>query len=108
MTISKAANAPLFVVVGSTGGQGRSTIHALEDSSKPYRVRAVTRDTTKPKAKELQALGCEVVEADVTTVDGAKKAFEDAEIAFVMTPTDFTHDNVAERVRASRLSSMHE
>jgi len=51
-------------------------------------------------------LGCGVVEADVTTVDGAKKAFEDAEIAFVMTPTDFTHDNVAERVRASRLSSM--
>ncbi|KLO16751.1 NAD(P)-binding protein [Schizopora paradoxa] len=97
MTISKATNSPLFVVIGSTKGQGRSIIRELEVSSKPYRVRAITRNAAKPEAKELQELGCEVVEIDVSTVDAAKKAFEGADIAFVMTSTDFSQENFIEK-----------
>lgn len=89
MTISKDASAPIFVVVGSTGGQGGSVVRAIQASLEPYRVRAITRDATKPAAQALQSLGCDVVQADVATPDGAKKAFEGAEIAFVMTVTDF-------------------
>ncbi len=98
MTISKDASVPLFTVVGATGGQGGSTVRALQASSKPYRVRAITRDASKPAAKELQALGCEIVEVNVNTADGAKKAFEGADVAFVMTHTEFQTADFAEKV----------
>lgn len=64
MTISSDTSAPLFVVVGSTGVQGRSVIKALQESPKPYRTRAVTRDVSKDPAKELDRIGCEVVQGD--------------------------------------------
>ena len=105
MTISKDADSPLFVVLGSTKGQGRSIIRELEVSSKPYRVRAITRNAAKPEAKELQDLGCEVVEIDVSNADAAIKAFEGANVAFVMKSTDFTQDNFVEKVLASSSNS---
>lgn len=98
MTITKDASAPLFAVVGATGGQGGSVVRALEASSLPYRVRAITRDASKPAANALKALGCDVVEADVKTPEGAKKTFEGAEFAFVMTLTDFSSPDFAEKV----------
>lgn len=103
MTISKDAKSPLFVIIGSTRGQGRSIIRELEVSPKSYRVRAITRDTTKPEAKELHDLGCEVVGIDVCTADAAKKAFEGVDIAFIMTSTDFSQDDFPAKVRASDL-----
>jgi hypothetical protein len=90
MTITQDSSAPLFVVVGSTGTQGRSGIKALEESSKPYRVRAITRDTTRPAAQELEKIGCEVVKADVEDVESLKEAFEGATYAFLMTNSDYT------------------
>ncbi|KAJ9094296.1 hypothetical protein QFC20_006924 [Naganishia adeliensis] len=64
MIISSDTSAPLFVVVGSTGVQGRSVIKAPQESPKPYRIRAVTRDVSKDPAKELDRIGCEVVQGD--------------------------------------------
>jgi len=103
MTISKDTSAPLFTVVGATGGQGGSTVRALQASSKPYRVRAITRDASKPAAKELQALGCEIVEDNVNTADGARKAFEGADVAFVMTHTEFQTADFAEQEYAGAI-----
>ena len=99
MTISKALTAPLFIVVGSTGGQGGSVVRALHASTLPYRVRAITRDASKPAASALKELGCDVVEADVKTADGVKKAFEGADIGFAMTLTDFSSPDFAKNVR---------
>ncbi|KLO16756.1 NAD(P)-binding protein [Schizopora paradoxa] len=106
MTISKDSSAPIFVVVGSTGGQGGSVVRAIQESSKPYRVRAITRDAAKPKAKELASLGCEVVEADISTPDGAKKAFEGADFAFAMTLTDFEVANPLDKEFADAKSQI--
>lgn len=99
MTITKDASAPLFVVVGSSGNQGGSVVAALQASSRPYRVRAIMRDTSKRAAKDLEALGAETRAADVQTVEGAKHAFEGATLAFCNTLTETTLENAADAVR---------
>ena len=99
MTISELDSAPLFTVVGSTGTQGRSVVHAIKASAKLYRVRAITRDIGKPMAKELEALGCELVCADISTAEGCRRAFEGADFAYAMTVSDFTVENYKQKVR---------
>ncbi|KAK6969395.1 NmrA domain-containing protein [Favolaschia claudopus] len=88
MTISQDSFAPLVAVVGATGVQGGSVIKALLDSRKAYRIRAFTRDPTKPAAQTLAAQGVEVVslsiglgnEKDVVNAfTGADIIFETAE-----------------------------
>lgn len=59
----------LITVFGATGNQGGSVIRAiLEDAqlSKEFSIRAVTRDPSKPAAKELAAKGVEVVSVSQT------------------------------------------
>ncbi|CAD6577790.1 MAG: hypothetical protein CYPHOPRED_000380 [Cyphobasidiales sp. Tagirdzhanova-0007] len=85
MPITHELSAILFAVIGSTGTQGGSVIQAIKASSKPYRVRAITRDPLKPAAKELEKLGCEVFAADVDDISTLKAAFQDAHYAFAMT-----------------------
>lgn len=54
----------LITVFGATGNQGGSVIrHILADPqlSTEFKVRGVTRDTTKPAAQELAGKGVEVV-----------------------------------------------
>ncbi|KAF9525363.1 hypothetical protein CPB83DRAFT_859707 [Crepidotus variabilis] len=89
MTITSEPTAPLFTVVGATGAQGASTIHALKASTKAYRIRAITRDPSKPAAKKLEDLGCELVEADIDTKAGATKAFAGSDYVFGMTLSDY-------------------
>jgi uncharacterized protein YbjT (DUF2867 family) len=85
MTIVSTPTAPLVVVVGATGNQGGSVIRALADSDKPYRIRGLTRDDTKPAAQKLAALGVEivVVDLDVNNVFPVRKTFVGASYAFV-------------------------
>lgn len=89
ITTSSAADAPLFVVVGSTGTQGRSVIDAIAADKKDYRVRGLTRDPSKTSAKELKKLGVEVVAGDVDDASSIERAFEGAEIVFAMTTSDY-------------------
>ncbi|KAJ9112906.1 hypothetical protein QFC19_000461 [Naganishia cerealis] len=89
MTVTQELSAPLFAVIGSTGTQGRSVIKALEESTKPYRIRAVTRDTSKPASKALERLGCHVVEADVGHLESLRAAFTGATYVFLMTNSDY-------------------
>lgn len=98
MTITSSNTAPLFVVVGSTGSQGRSVIDAIAADKKEYRVRAITRDPTKTSAQELEGLGCEVVAADADDADSIERALQGAEIVFGVTVSDYWSPDGEEKV----------
>lgn len=85
MTISKLLTAPLTVIVGITGRQGGSVARALIASEKPYRLRGLSRDITKPAAQKFAEQGVEMVSVDLRAdkPEDALKAFAGAEIAFV-------------------------
>lgn len=54
----------IFTVFGATGNQGGSVVkNILENAelSKIYKIRAITRDVTKPAALALKAKGAEIV-----------------------------------------------
>jgi uncharacterized protein YbjT (DUF2867 family) len=54
----------LITVLGATGNQGGSVIaQLLNDPSiaKEFKIRGITRDTSKPAAQELAKKGVEVV-----------------------------------------------
>jgi uncharacterized protein YbjT (DUF2867 family) len=54
----------LITVFGATGNQGGSVIRTIladPELSKEFRVRAVTRDLSKPKAKALAEQGVELI-----------------------------------------------
>ncbi|KAI3585604.1 NAD(P)-binding protein [Fusarium oxysporum f. sp. albedinis] len=87
MTISTNTSAPLIAVVGSTGLQGGSVINNLAAAELPYRIRGLTRDATKPKAKALADQGVEVVSCNLSAdnKDGIRKAFAGATYVFIMT-----------------------
>jgi uncharacterized protein YbjT (DUF2867 family) len=75
-----------IVVVGATGAQGGGLVRAiLNDPDREFNVRAITRDVTSDKAKELVKLGAEVVAADVDDAESLKKAFKGAYGAFCVT-----------------------
>jgi uncharacterized protein YbjT (DUF2867 family) len=54
----------LITVFGATGNQGGSLIEQLLNdpaTAKEFKIRGVTRDTSKPAAQELAKKGVEVV-----------------------------------------------
>ena len=85
MTIVKDSAAPLVVVVGATGIQGGSVIRELAKSDKPYRLRGLTRDATKPAAQELVKQGVEVYTANIVVgnEEAVKDAFKGGDVIFV-------------------------
>lgn len=100
MTITSSSSSPLFVVVGSTGTQGRSVIDAIASDDKEYRVRGITRDPSKTAAEELRELGCEVVTGDIGDAASIEKAFQGAEVVFGMTTTDYWSPDGEDKVKA--------
>ena len=75
-----------IVVVGATGAQGGGLVRAiLNDPDHEFNVRAITRDVSTDKAKELAKLGAEVVAANVDDVESLKKAFQGAYGAYCVT-----------------------
>jgi uncharacterized protein YbjT (DUF2867 family) len=76
----------IIAVVGATGAQGGGLVRAiLADPSGEFAVRAITRDPSSEKAKELAALGAEVVAADIDDVKSLEHAFSGAYGAFCVT-----------------------
>jgi uncharacterized protein YbjT (DUF2867 family) len=76
----------IIAVIGSTGSQGGGLVRAiLADPASGLAARAITRDPSKDKAKELQAAGAEVVAADLDDVESLKKAFAGAHGVFAVT-----------------------
>ncbi|EAQ88704.1 hypothetical protein CHGG_05323 [Chaetomium globosum CBS 148.51] len=78
------ATKKLVVVVGATGNQGGSVARRFLQDSR-FAVRGLTRDPSSAAAKELAALGVEVVRADLDDVDSLKTAFAGANIIFSVT-----------------------
>ena len=80
------ADKKIIAVLGATGAQGGGLVRAiLEDPSGGFAPRAITRDVTSDKAKELTKQGAEVVAADVDDADGLKRAFRGAHGAYCVT-----------------------
>ena len=58
-----------LVVFGSTGGQGGSVVKTLLKDPKmmeEWKIRAITRDVSKPAAKALEEKGVEVVSVSLS------------------------------------------
>ncbi|KAJ7639285.1 NAD(P)-binding protein [Roridomyces roridus] len=87
MTISNDSSAPLVVIAGITGLQGGSVARALAESDKPYRIRGLTRDPSKPTAQAFAGQGVQLVGVSLTAdnVAGVAKAFQGADIVFLVT-----------------------
>jgi len=80
------ADKKIIAVVGSTGAQGGGLVRAIvADPGSGFAARAITRDTSKDKAKALAAAGAEVVSADLDNVDSLKKAFAGAYGVYAVT-----------------------
>ena len=80
------AEQKIIAVVGATGAQGGGLVRAIQhDARGGFRARAITRDTDSQKAKELAALGAEVVAGDVDDQESLTRAFEGAHGAFCVT-----------------------
>lgn len=62
----------VIAVIGATGAQGLPVVkHILaskEGKPSPWKVRALTRNTTHRRAVELQAAGVELVQGDFDSV----------------------------------------
>ncbi|KAL2843688.1 hypothetical protein BJY01DRAFT_264159 [Aspergillus pseudoustus] len=78
----------ILTVFGATGNQGGSVIKAiLADPalSKEWKIRAVTRDPSKPAATSLAAQGVEIVSADISSISVVLPAVKDAHTVFLVT-----------------------
>lgn len=80
------ADKKIITVFGATGAQGGGLARAiLNDKNSEFAVRAVTRDKNSDKAKELAAMGAELVEGDIDNTDSLKKSLQGAYGAFFVT-----------------------
>lgn len=80
------ATKKIIVIFGATGAQGGGLARAiLHDSNSEFAVRAITRDPSSDKAKELLRLGAEVVAADIDDPESMKRALEGAYGAYCVT-----------------------
>ncbi|KAH8697113.1 NmrA family transcriptional regulator [Talaromyces proteolyticus] len=78
----------LITVFGATGNQGGSVIRALLADpvlSKEFKIRGITRDSSKPAAQELASKGVELVSADLGSVESVASAVKDAHTIFLVT-----------------------
>lgn len=103
---AKLSDKKIIAVLGATGAQGGGLVDAvLADPDGPFRVRAITRSATAPKAVALADRGAEVVEASLEDEDSLLKAFEGAHGVFVVTNfwESFSADvELAQAARAAR------
>jgi uncharacterized protein YbjT (DUF2867 family) len=76
----------IIAIAGATGAQGGGLARAiLADPNSSFAVRALTRHPDSDKARQLAALGAEVVRADIDDLDSVKQAFSGAYGAFCVT-----------------------
>ena len=72
----------MFAVLGATGKAGGASVRALR--KRGLRVRAIVRDQTK--AKDLEALGCEIAIADFRDAGSLARAIAGAEAVQAICP----------------------
>ncbi|KAF1978867.1 NAD(P)-binding protein [Bimuria novae-zelandiae CBS 107.79] len=82
----------LLVVFGATGNQGGSVAHTVlsdPELSGRYQIRAVTRNTSNPKAQELKTKGAELAAADLDDASSLPAALKGANFVFALTNTTY-------------------
>ncbi|KAF7546265.1 hypothetical protein G7Z17_g8558 [Cylindrodendrum hubeiense] len=82
----------ILTVFGASGKQGGSVVKAvLADPvlSKEFKIRAVTRDTSKPSAQALLKQGVDVVSADMSSKSSLAEALTASHTVFLVTTPDF-------------------
>ncbi|KAL2201933.1 NmrA-domain-containing protein [Sarocladium strictum] len=82
----------ILTVFGASGNQGGSVIRSVladPELSKSFKIRAVTRDTTKPGIKALQEQGVEIVSADLGSKSSVADAVKGSHTVFLVTLPDF-------------------
>lgn len=78
----------ILAVFGATGQQGSSVVNnVLADTelSQKFKIRAITRDITSEKARQLQLKGVQVAQGDVTNRASIKTALTGVHTVFAMT-----------------------
>jgi uncharacterized protein YbjT (DUF2867 family) len=98
----------LLVIFGATGQQGTSVANkVLEDAqlSKLYRIRAITRDTSKPDAKVLERKGVNVVRADLDDRTSVRAALHGAHTVFLMTTSMYIPGGFEKEVAQGKLAA---
>ena len=80
------AGKKIIAVLGATGAQGGGLVRAIQnDPAGKFTARAITRDTNSEGARQLAALGAEVVSADVDDASSLERAFQGAYGAYCVT-----------------------
>ncbi|MGE5155610.1 MAG: NmrA/HSCARG family protein [Bdellovibrio bacteriovorus] len=80
------AEKKIIAVLGATGAQGGGLVRAiLANPSSGFAVRALTRDPGSEKARALEALGAEVVAADLDDGESLRRALAGAYGAYFVT-----------------------
>jgi len=80
------ADKKIIAVLGATGAQGGGLVRSiLADPGGGFAARAITRELGSDKAKELAALGAEVVAADIDDAASLERAFAGAHGAYCVT-----------------------
>jgi uncharacterized protein YbjT (DUF2867 family) len=78
----------VITVFGATGNQGGSTASAIfssPDLSAKYKVRAITRDPSKPAAQALASKGAELAKADLDDLESVRSAIAGSYGVFAVT-----------------------
>lgn len=85
MVASEDTQAPLVVIVGITGGQGGSVANHLIESTKPYRLVGLTRDSSKSSAQQFADKGVKLQEVNIAVGNevAVAEAFKGADVVFV-------------------------
>jgi len=93
-----------IVVTGITGNQGGSVFKALKESNKPYAITGITRDVSKPAAKELESQGVKMVSTTLSADNTAEvaKVFAGAQAVFAMT-NFWEHTDKAREVKEGKM-----
>ncbi len=98
----------LIVVFGATGAQGGGLAKAiLEDPKSEFTVRAVTRDPSSEKAKELARMGAEIIWGDIDDPESIKRSLQGAYGAYFVTFfwTHFSAEKEKEEARNMALAA---
>jgi hypothetical protein len=78
----------IITVFGATGNQGGSTVSAILNNpslASKYKVRAITRDPSKPSARALASRGAELAQADLNDAISVKSAIRGSYGVFAVT-----------------------